>query len=400
MIMMRRKRFLAGAHALLTCLGLFACSGSSEDGNSSEDHRPRIDGGKSNGAACASAPECASGLCADGVCTSGPSGIASTAGPHFQGSGPAGRPLTTGCGPETADQCGGSCEQTGGAVSTPIAPPSIVCFSGEGDPTPDDPAAVIEHIIEEINGKKYIHLRVTFDPRFADNTYGVNAVGWGGEPLSPPLDGKKAPKAKGGHTFKDLVGSDHVELLLIDDAGNIVMDFKLDYISEDPSSPCGYATLGVNGGEGKMLIGDAADIAAVATSLDRNLNGCGYCSTVDSPVTDQNFSLDPAAPNWDYRVVYEVWIAYDAFEGIGFGGAFLPSVHASPSKASSNTLDVTPTPCPPDWDTPYCPPSIIEEGGNCFGTPPGDDDGPCPDGYIPDVESEGQNCIPLPPLPH
>lgn len=405
--MTKTRRFFASA--LFACLGgLYACGSSTEDGGSSGNQGPSINGGKSNGSPCASAPECASGLCASGVCTSGPNGGAvTTPGPHFGGSGPSGRPLTTGCGPETADQCGGTCEQTGGTDSTVVEPPKTVCFSGEGDPTPDDPSAVIEHVIEQINGKRYIHLRVTFDPSFVDNTYGENAIGWskddGGDPAMGmgPM-GPMGPKpGKGGHTFNDLVGSDHVELVLTDASGNIVMDFKVDYISEDASSPCGYGSLGVTGGEGKMLVGDASAVVAVATSLDRNLNGCGYCLTTDSPSTDENFSIDPAAPKWDYRVVYEVWIAYDAFEGVGFGGAYMPSVHASPSKAASNTIDVGESPCPPDWDTPYCPPSVIEEGGNCFGTPPGDDDNDddddsCPPGYIPDVESEGQNCVPAP----
>jgi hypothetical protein len=402
--MIRTKSFFAGAYALLSCLtGLYACGGSQEgdDGSATDDPTPSINGGKANGSGCASAPECSSGLCAGGVCTSGPgpTGAVTTLGPQFAGSGPNGRPLTTGCGPDTADQCGGTCEQTGGNDSTLVSPPETVCFSGEGDLTPDDPSAVIEQVIEVINGKKYIHLRVTFDPSFVDNTYGVNAVGWNKSALvmPDPTAGGKPPKmGKDGHTFNDLVGSDHVELVLTDDAGNIILDFDVDYVSEDASSPCGYASLGVLGGEGEMIVGDASAVVSVATSIDRNLNGCGYCMTLDSPVTDANFSIDPSAPSWDYRVIYEVWIAYDAFESVGFGGAYMPSVHASPSKAASNTLEVVPTPCPPDWDTPYCPPSIIEEGGNCFGTPPGGGGGPCPEGYVVDVESEGQECVPAP----
>ena len=276
--------------------------------------------------------------------------------------------------------------------TTVVAPPATICYSGAGDLTADDPSAVIEQVIEDIDGKRYLHLRVTFDPRFVDNTFGANAsAGW----QNRAMMGKPAKMGMmdtGAHTFKDLVGSDHVELILADANGNTVLDFKVDYISEDASAPCGYRTLGVSGGEGKMITGDASAIVAVATSIDRNVNGCGYCLTTDSPVTDENFTPDPSAPNWDFRVVYEVWVDYSVFKGVGFGGAYIPSVHASPSMASTNTIEVMPDPCPPDWDTPYCPPSVIEEGGNCFDTPPRD--GTCPEGTVPDIKNEGQSCVP------
>jgi hypothetical protein len=397
---------LLGALAFVSLLAGISACGTSDGGDSSGSNGSGNPTGIANGDDCQSAASCASGLCADGKCSAGSDSLATTPGPHFVGGGPSARPLTTGCGPETAGQCGGTCEQAGGTPSTVVAPPATICYSGEGDLTADDPSAVIEQVIEDIGGKRYLHLRVTFDPRFVDNTFGVNAsAGWQNK-VKAGMDKAGMDKAgmdkagmdmagmdmAGAHTFKDLVGSDHVELILVDANGNTVLDFKVDYISEDASAPCGYRTLGVSGGEGKMITGDAAAIVAVATSIDRNVNGCGYCLTTDSPVTDQNFTPDKAAPNWDFRVVYEVWIDYSVFKGVGFGGAYIPSVHASPSMASTNTIDVTPTPCPSDWDTPYCPPSIIEEGGNCFDTPPGD--GTCPEGTVPDIKNEGQSCVP------
>jgi len=289
---------------------------------------------------------------------------------------------------------------SGGTPVAVLAPPATICYAGDGDLTPNDPTGVIEQVIETLGGKTYLHLRVTFDPRFVDNTYGVNASsGWLNKVMAAPkggMGGKAPPKggmaAKAAHTFDDLVGSDHVELVLVDLKGNTVLDFDVDYVSQKKDAPCGYGTLGVSGGEGKMLKGDASAIVNVATSIDRNLNGCGYCLTTDSPATDDNFTPDASAPNWDYRVVYEVWVDFSVFKGQGFGGAFIPSVHASPSMASTNTIDVDPTPCPPDWDTPYCPPSVIEEGGNCFDAPPGD--GTCPEGTVPDIKNEGQSCVP------
>jgi hypothetical protein len=408
-----RHSTLAAMALWFSFIGAAACGGTGE-GGSGKPGSPNGNGsptGVANGNACTNAAQCASGLCDSGQCTSGPSNVATSPGPHFGGGGPSSRPLTTGCGPDTSAQCGGTCEMTGGVPVAVLAPPATICYSGEGDLTPDDPSSVIEQVIETIGGKTYLHLRVTFDPRFVDNTYGVNASsGWvnrmkaGGMvmPTDPmggkagPMGGKAGPMgamtAKAAHTFEDLVGSDHVELVLVDGKGNTVLDFKVDYVSEKPGAPCGYGTLGVSGGEGKMIQGDASAIVAVATSIDRNLNGCGYCLTSDSPVTDDDFSADPNAPNWDYRVIYEVWIDFSVFKGLGFGGAYIPQVHASPSMASTNTIDVDPTPCPPDWDTPYCPPSVIEEGGNCFDTPPGD--GTCPEGTIPDIKNEGQSCVP------
>ena len=412
---MRHSRHctLAAVALSLSFVGAFACGGSSSNGSHPGSGTPHGPTGVANGSGCTDASQCASGLCSSGQCTNGPSSAATSAGPHFIGGGPTSRPLTTGCPPTTASQCGGTCEMSGGTPVAVLAPPATICYAGDGDLTPNDPTGVIEQVIETLGGKTYLHLRVTFDPRFVDNTYGVNASsGWvnkvkngpvgGMLPVDPmggkagPMGGKAGPMGgmagKAAHTFDDLVGSDHVELVLVDLKGNTVLDFDVDYVSQKKDAPCGYGTLGVNGGEGKMIKGDASAIVNVATSIDRNLNGCGYCLTTDSPVSDDNFTPDPAAPNWDYRVVYEVWIDFSVFKGLGFGGAYIPDVHASPSMASDNTIEVEPERCPPDWDTPYCPPSVIEEGGNCFNAPP--TDGTCPEGTVPDIKNEGQSCVP------
>jgi hypothetical protein len=317
------------------------------------------------------------------------------------------KPLIAGCGAESAAQCTNSCETSGGLPSTVLRPPATLCFEGDLDPTPNDPLAIIEQVIESVNGKRMVHLRVTFDPSFVDNTYGSEAIGWdkgdstgtgGGVPaaMGPMMDPKmgammmmKAGAGKSGHTFDDLVGSDHVELLLTDGAGTTVMDFDLDYISQSSATTCGYDNLGVSGGEGKMVRGSASAILGATSSLARNLNGCGYCYTEDSPATDESYSVNSQAPNWDYRVVYEVWLDLDAFGAAGFGQAYIESVHASPSKLDDNTVNVEPTPCPPTWDTPYCPPGSTD--ANCKMT------GECPPNYELYVASEGQSsCAPIP----
>jgi len=347
------------------------------------------------------------GLCVDGKCSTVTGTGSTTTGPHFGGSGKGFRPLSTGCGPETADLCTGACEQMGGDPTvTVVRPPATLCFAGVGDATPDDPAAVIEQVIESVNGVEYVHIRVTFDPSFTDNTYGEGSCcGW---------------SEMRGHTFvKDLTNSDHTELLLTNGDTDTVMSFKVDLITEDPASACGYGTLGVTGGDGSVLQGSAEHVLAVATSLDRNINGCGYCEseacassgdcTVDSPATDAMYTPNPLTPDWDYRQVYEVWISMEAFGASGFGQAYITYTHSSPAK-STDTITVNSTPCPPDWDKPYCPPSVIQEGGNCFGsggsgggsgsggsTGSGGSGNSCPPNYQVYITSEGASiCTPIP----
>ena len=235
-------------------------------------------------------------------------------------------------------QCAGGSAQPPGSNS--------VCLDGVGDPPSSPPEAVIEHELTTYQGIPAVYIRITLNPAFADNTYGANAVGW--------------PKS---HKFNDLVGSDHINIVALDANGDTVFDLDLDYLSQDANAPCGYSSLGVTGGDGKVNLGDPAAILAVTTSMDRNLNERGYCDfTTDSPMTDENCTPDPAAPDWDFRVVYEIWIAQSAFDPIGFGSAFMSQVHASPAKGGTNTVEVTPGDCCiPDVDTQSCDP-----------TPPGD----------------------------
>jgi hypothetical protein len=196
-----------------------------------------------------------------------------------------------------------------------------------------------ERVLEVAEDDALVHIRLIFDPDFVDNTFGDKSIGW------------EASK-KGTHKFKDLVGSDHAEFVLTDASGETVLQFKLDYISEDPEQESGYRSLGVEGGEGKMMVGESSSIVAAITSLDRNLNACGFSEyTEDSPGTDEAFTPNAEAPEWDYRVVYEVWVDLDAFGDAGFGEASIEYVHASPSKLGENTVEVNAGPCPPEVTT-------------------------------------------------
>lgn len=269
-------------------------------------------------------------------------------------------------GPETSNVCGPASTKLPGVPSGPVVRD---CFFNGTDPTVQ---ATVERVLESVDDTDLIHVRLTFNPHFVDNSYGSTAIGW-------------ADSKKGTHTYKDLVGSDHAELLFTNKQDDVALHVKLDYISEDPSRPSGYGCLGVLGGEGKVLVGDASHVREVTTSLDRNLNGCGYGTYVESsPATDQAYTPNPATPDWDYRVVYEMWIAAEAFGNSGFGGVSIEYVHASPSKISDNTLIVDPGPCPPDGppDTdppkPPCPPGTIPRDPGTP-TPPSTPDAGTPD---------------------
>jgi hypothetical protein len=140
-------------------------------------------------------------------------------------------------------------------------------------------------------------------------------------------------------------------LILKDTKDTIALRFKLDYVTADPSRPSGYGSLGVKGGDGSMLVGNAAAIVKWSTSIDRNLNERGYARYIpDSPATDKNFSANPDAPDWDFRVVYEAWVDLAAFGDAGFGGATIEYVHASPAKSESDTITTEPGKCPPCED--------------------------------------------------
>ncbi len=338
------------------------------------------------GSSCASASECAGGTCIDGVCGEGaaagegeggtggeagqsqtsdagqsqtPDAAAGVGGapppiapprPRWPGAGESFAALTPGCGPETAASCGGDCELSGGDPNAElISPPVMHCFANEKDPTPDDPAATIEELGETLNGQSYVHIRVSFDPALTDLSYGEGACcGW--------------QEIDHDHKFDELRGGDHTELSLSNGDGQIVLTIRIDLISPDAAFPCGFGTKGVSGEEGKVVLGDPTWILGAATSISRNLNGCGYCAREacapsvdckrDSPATDDAYTPNPLTPNWDYRHVYEVWIATAAFAASGFGRTAINHNESSPSKIDENELLFESAACPAAWTSP------------------------------------------------
>src|ERR1043166_48778 len=171
-----------------------------------------------------------------------------------------------------------------------------------------------------------VTIRTTFAKTFVDNTYGTNAIGW-----------------PNGHKFSDLTGSDQLTLALYDNDNVKKMEFRIDYLSSSSAAPSGYKSLGVTGGDGKMLLGNASDVTNAVTSLDYNFNTLGYVLTSNSPATNSSYAPNPTYPNWIYDVWYEVTVNKSAFGAAGFGYPQIVSIHASPSKTGNNTECVHPS---------------------------------------------------------
>jgi hypothetical protein len=404
-----------------------ACSSGGSTGRTTGDVDAGVGSLPGNGSTMTSGAGGGGGGIGPGLPTPGPwngnAGVSSAV--RLPGGGAAtNTPLAPGCTPASATECptiSGACA-TGAGQTVTVHKFGTLCLYEEQETT--TPASTVEYIEETVAGQSYYRFRVTFNPGFVDNTYGKNSVGW---------------SHVRGHRYSDLVKSDHTELQLFDKNDQLTLHFKMDYITNLASRSCGYGTLGVKGGDGSMIVGDGANVLAVSTSLDRNLNSCGYCSspacegscTVNSPATDKNFTPNPLTPNWDYRAQYDVWIASSAFGAAGFGKANISYVHASPSKFPEDTLTVTPKPCPPPFDMPLPPPTggaggtsgagggsgaggtgggttcpvnwteyLTSEGATaCMPvptTPPGGGPATCPAGWTVYLTSEGAVCLPTP----
>jgi hypothetical protein len=218
------------------------------------------------------------------------------------------------------------------ADAEPLAGARVSCYCDPSptNPSPQLPAAIAELLVEPVPGGQALHARLTLNPAYADNTYGANAVGW-----------------SGGHEFKDLVGSDAAALGFHDDTGTPVLVFHLDYLAADKASASGFGSLGVSGGDGRMVSGDPAAVLKHSTSMSLNLNQRGYGRyTMDSPTTNQSLAADPAAPGWDFRVVYEAWVATSIFGTRQLGFLNVPYLHVSPSKTGIKQTPLTPCGCP------------------------------------------------------
>ncbi len=201
-----------------------------------------------------------------------------------------------------------------------------ICYIGTNNPALVSATSVITS--NQVAGTTTI--RTTLAKTFVDNTYGTNAIGW-----------------PNGHSFSNLTGSDQLQLALYNENNQKVLEFKMDYLSSSNSAPSGYKSLGVTGGDGKMIFGSASNVLSVVTSLDRNFNQFGYVLTSNSPSTNSSYTPNAQYPNWIYDVWYEVTVPTSVFGASGFGRVGITGIHASPSKTGNNTEPVTETPCLP-----------------------------------------------------
>jgi len=155
-----------------------------------------------------------------------------------------------------------------------------------------------------------------------DNSYGTNSSKlWG----------------LNGHKFTDLL-NDNAEFQFTNKNGNVVLDFVMDYLSKAAKSPwgqlypSGYGSLGVTGGDGKMIYGSSKSVLFATTTLadDLNQSAAYYGYTTNSPA-----SSDPGAANWDFVDGYTVVVAGSIFGPNGaadFGGVNVPWVLNSSGK--------------------------------------------------------------------
>jgi uncharacterized repeat protein (TIGR01451 family) len=167
-----------------------------------------------------------------------------------------------------------------------------------------------------------------------DNTYGPNSIGW---------------SSRRPHRLSDLLNSDRMGVKLFDKNGVLVLDFFMDYATQNKTTLI-VESLGATGGDGAINFGSATNIDAAQSSLywDFNIaNPTWPTKPTDSPrrVPTNTYNLGTTAdPNfpWVYETTYEFAIKKSAFGSAGFGSVDVYNIHNSPPKTGG--VDVRPIP--------------------------------------------------------
>ncbi len=97
----------------------------------------------------------------------------------FPGAGSAGQSqlLLAGFTPNACGVAGPTANFDGGSMQV-AGPDQITCYYSSV--SPGTPMAFLEQVLETAEGQGLVHVRLTMNPAFVDNTYGSTAIGWGG----------------------------------------------------------------------------------------------------------------------------------------------------------------------------------------------------------------------------
>lgn len=217
-------------------------------------------------------------------------------------------------------------------------------------------AVTVRFTVTESPGGDFITIRATYSTNFVDNHWGPGSgADWGWE---------------AERKWSQVLGSDKIDVQMIDAAGNVVMDFNVDLIAGYGSSiaedyPSGYKSgcvafkpAGVSKADGKMVAGDENWFIGCTTSTEVACNSeCGL--SIDacvegnpSPSQELREGDGPCGGDgWDDVLWYEWTVRSSPFApGGGFGYPVIYNIHASPSKstlAGDNCVVVgeIPSPC-------------------------------------------------------
>ncbi|MCO5197202.1 MAG: hypothetical protein M9941_05555 [Anaerolineae bacterium] len=197
----------------------------------------------------------------------------------------------------------------------------------------------------DINDPNYdnIYVVLEMDRTLVDNTYGTNIhPSWGGT----------------SHSLSSMDGSDRAQFDLFYANGSPAYSIMVDYAENNLSTPSGWGSAGITGGEGDDQVNGSLPPLSAAyfdgeSSLGYDLNT--FCSSPSSCVVDgvNLFSnsppvdlyyepLSPTFNDWEYSYQYEFSIDAAAFGAGGFGSVTIPFTHVSPNKVGSNEIPVTP----------------------------------------------------------
>src|ERR1700722_11014557 len=145
-------------------------------------------------------PLAASAACSgghtDGTPELGASRVSSITIP-FPGAGAGGQSqlLLAGFTPNSCEVAGPTSSFDGGLTQV-VPPDHVTCYYSSVSPS--TPMAFLEQVVETAEGQGLIHVRLTMNPAFVDNTYGDTAIGWGGNDAGAPAAMPGAPMAMPG----------------------------------------------------------------------------------------------------------------------------------------------------------------------------------------------------------